>query len=62
MSATELQDLKKMAVELLKAARKLPPGLGRINILREIGTLRTKIFDLQSPKGIQRRGLKGKEK
>jgi hypothetical protein len=62
MSATKLQELKQMVAELLKTARKLPPGPGRINILRQMGTLRTKIFNLQSPKGVQRHGLKAKEK
>jgi hypothetical protein len=38
-----MQDLEGLAVQLLEAARKLPPGQARHEILKEIGQLRVRI-------------------
>jgi hypothetical protein len=48
MRATKLQELEQMAAKLLEAARKLPPGPDRHNILQEIGRFRSQIISLQS--------------
>jgi hypothetical protein len=48
MRATKLQELEQMAAKLLEAARKLPPGPDRRNILQEIGRFRSQIISLQS--------------
>jgi hypothetical protein len=39
-----LLDMKKTIVELLEAARKLPPGEARQNALKEIGRLRVRLY------------------
>jgi hypothetical protein len=54
MRAAKLQELEKMAAELLTTARKLPSGQDRHNALQEIGRFRARIIalqrlDLQSP-------------
>jgi hypothetical protein len=38
-----MRDLEKMAEKLLESARKLPPGLKRLEFLREIETFRAGI-------------------
>jgi hypothetical protein len=47
---TEIQELEAMAAELLKTARKLPPGPVRHDLLKEIGKFRVRITALK-PKG-----------
>jgi hypothetical protein len=47
MRATKLQELEVMAAKLMEAARKLPPGQDRHNILQEIGRFRSQIISLQ---------------
>ena len=37
------EDLEKLSVKLLEAARKLPPGSERRDILKELGSLRSRI-------------------
>ena len=61
MRATELQELEEMAEKLLATARKLPPGQGLRNALREIGRFRVQIAALQSADLRQAKlGLKAK--
>ncbi len=38
-----MRDLEEMAKKLLESARKLPPGLERLEFLREIETFRARI-------------------
>jgi hypothetical protein len=38
-----MQDLEDMAAKLLETARKLPPGPERQALLKQIGTLRTRL-------------------
>ena len=45
---TEMQELEAMAAELLKTARKLPPGPVRDDILEEIGKFRVRITALKA--------------
>jgi hypothetical protein len=44
----ELQVLEEMATRLLEAARKLPPGSERHDLLKEIGTFRVRIAALKA--------------
>ena len=44
---TEMQELEAMAAELLKTARKLPPGPVRHDLLKEIGKFRARIIALK---------------
>ena len=45
---TEMQELEAMAAELLKTARKLPPGPVRHDLLKEIGKFRARIIALKA--------------
>jgi hypothetical protein len=45
---TEMQELEAMAAKLLKAARKLPPGPVRYDLLKEIGKFRVRIAALKA--------------
>src|SRR5664280_1714732 len=45
-----MHDLQEMAEKLLEAARKLPPGSRRHEMLKEIGRFRARINALLSPK------------
>jgi hypothetical protein len=45
---TEMQELEAMAAELLKTARKLPPGPVRLDLLKEIGKFRARIIALKA--------------
>jgi hypothetical protein len=45
---TEMQELEAMAAELLKTARKLPPGPVRYDLLKEIGKFRARIIALKA--------------
>jgi hypothetical protein len=45
---TEIQELEAMAAELLKTARKLPPGPARHDLLKEIGKFRARIIALKA--------------
>jgi hypothetical protein len=38
-----MEDLEDMAAKLLETARKLPPGLDRHDLLKQIGTFRAKL-------------------
>ena len=44
-----MQELEKTLAELLEAARKLPPGDERQNILKEIGRLRARFDKIAVP-------------
>jgi hypothetical protein len=43
-----MQELEAMAAELLKTARKLPPGPVRHDLLKEIGKYRARIIALKA--------------
>jgi hypothetical protein len=45
---TEMHDLDTMAEKLLEAARKLPPGPVRHDVLKEIGKFRVRITALKA--------------
>jgi hypothetical protein len=45
-----MHDLQEMAEKLLEAARKLPPGSRRHEMLKEIGRFRARINALLRPK------------
>jgi hypothetical protein len=61
MRATELQELEEMAAKLQAAARNLPSGSDRHNILQEIGRFRAQLIALGT--GFPaRRGQKAKGK
>jgi len=45
---TEMQELETMVAELLKTARKLPPGPVRRDLLKEIGKFRARIIALKA--------------
>jgi len=47
MSVENLHELEVMAAKLLATARKLPPGLERTSIFKEIGQFRSQIIVLQ---------------
>jgi len=44
-----MEDLEKMAAQLMAAVRKLPPGQQRQDALREIGRLRSRMVALRRP-------------
>jgi hypothetical protein len=44
----EVQALEEIAAQLLKTARKLPPGSERRSILKEIGKFRVRITALKA--------------
>jgi len=44
-----MEELEKMAAQLMAAVRKLPPGQQRQDALREIGTLRSRMYTLLGP-------------
>ena len=46
----KMQDLQEMAEKLLEAARRLPPGSTRHEMLKEIGRFRARINALLNPK------------
>jgi hypothetical protein len=43
MRGDTMKDLEDMAAKLLESARKLPPGLDRHDLLKQIGTFRIKL-------------------
>jgi len=43
-----MMDMEKTIVELLEAARELPPGEARPNALKEIGRLRVRLDDISA--------------
>ena len=45
---TEIQELEEIAAQLLKTARKLPPGSERHGILKEIWRFRVRITALKA--------------
>jgi hypothetical protein len=45
-----MQDLQEMAEKLLEAARMLPPGPARHEVLKEIGRFRARLNALLRPK------------
>ena len=51
MEKETLRDLEELATKLLEAARKLPPGLDRNDILKEIGQFRARITALKAKPG-----------
>jgi hypothetical protein len=48
MRAAKLQELEEMGAKLQAAARKLPSGPDRHNLLQEVGRFRAQIVALQS--------------
>jgi hypothetical protein len=44
-----MEELEKMAAQLMAAVRKLPPGQQRQDALREIGRLRSRMYALLAP-------------
>ena len=46
-----LRDLEELATKLLEAARKLPPGSDRNDILKEIGQFQVRITKLKAKPG-----------
>ena len=48
-----MHELEKIITDLLEAARKLPPGDERQNILKEIGRLRVRLDSIAAPSGKQ---------
>jgi hypothetical protein len=44
-----MEELEKMAAQLMAAVRKLPPGQQRQDALREIGRLRSRMYALLRP-------------
>ena len=44
-----MEELEKMAAQLMAAVRKLPPGQQRQDALREIGKLRSRMYALLRP-------------
>jgi len=44
-----MEELEKMAAQLMAAVRKLPPGQQRQDALREIGRLRSRMYALLQP-------------
>jgi hypothetical protein len=48
-----MQELKNITAELLEAARKLPPGDERQNILKEIGRFRVRLDRISAQSGKQ---------
>jgi hypothetical protein len=59
----ELQELEEMGAKLQAAARKLPLGPDRHNLLQEVGRFRAQIVALQSTDiRPERQGLKAKGK
>jgi hypothetical protein len=63
MRATKLQELEEMGAKLQAAARELPSGPDRHNLLQEVGRFRAQIVALQSADlRPARRGLKAKGK
>jgi hypothetical protein len=47
MRRDRLEELQEMAASLLATTHDLPPGQDRHNALREVGTFRNRIVDLQ---------------
>ena len=44
-----MEELEKMAAQLMAAVRKLPPGQQRQDALREVGRLRSRTYGLLLP-------------
>jgi hypothetical protein len=44
-----MEELERMAAQLMAAVRKLPPGQQRQDALREIGRLRSRMYALLRP-------------
>jgi hypothetical protein len=51
-----MDELEKMAAQLMAAVRKLPPGQQRQDALREIGRLRSQMYTLLRPLSAGRKG------
>ena len=49
VAGAAMEDLEKMAAQLMTAVRKLPPGQQRQDALREIGRLRGRMYALLRP-------------
>ena len=62
MKAVKLQELEEMGAKLQAAARKLPSGPDRHNLLQEVRRFRAQIVALQSADLRPTRGLKAKGK